>query len=158
HVLQPGAVCALLPTADEMPALDARVPRVILKRIGFAAGAVTVAVVLTLAGLLAADMYMHERAGRSAGLNVWGYRGPVVPRKQPGEVRVVVLGGSTVFGYGLTWDQAFPALLEQTLNGQSSGRPRFRVINLGYNSEGAFSFRYTLEDYAYLRPDIVCLY
>ena len=129
-----------------------------MKRFVFAAGAATVAVALMLAGLLAADMYMHERAGRSAGLNVWGYRGPVVPRKQPGEVRVVVLGGSTVFGYGLTWDQAFPALLEHTLNGESSGRPRFRVINLGYNSEGAYSFRYTLEDYAYLRPDIVCLY
>lgn len=129
-----------------------------LRRVAFAACAVTIAAVLTVAGLFGADVYLHKRAERSAGLNVWGYRGPVAPRKRPGEIRVAVLGGSTVFGYGLTWDQAFPVQLEQRLNAWPGSQPRFSVVNLGYNNEGAYSFRYTLEDYAYLQPDIVCLY
>jgi lysophospholipase L1-like esterase len=129
-----------------------------IRHLAFAAAAITIAVVVTMAAVLGADLYLHKRAERSAGLNIWGYRGPVVGRKRPGEVRVAVLGGSTVFGYGLTWDQAFPVLLEQKLNAASSGRPRFSVVNLGYNNEGAYSFRFTLQDYAYLQPDVVCLY
>jgi GDSL-like Lipase/Acylhydrolase family len=124
----------------------------------FGVCAAALATIGTLGALFALDLYLHKRAERSAGLNMWGYRGPVVGRKQRDEVRVAVLGGSSVFGYGLTWDRAFPALLEQKLNARADRRTRFSVVNLGYNSEGAFSFRYTLEDYAYLEPDIVCLY
>jgi hypothetical protein len=129
-----------------------------LRRVAFATGAVTLAAVLAVAGLFGADVYLHKRTERSAGLNMWGYRGPVAPRKRPGEIRVAVLGGSTVFGYGLTWDRAFPVQLEERLNVGSQGQRRFSVVNLGYNNEGAYSFRYTLEDYAYLDIDIVCLY
>jgi lysophospholipase L1-like esterase len=129
-----------------------------VRRIVFGACAASLATVGTVACLLVLDMYLHKRAERSAGLNVWGYRGPVAPRKQTNETRVAVLGGSTVFGYGLTWDHALPAQLEQQLNSRPSGGRRFRVVNLGYNNEGAYSFRYTLEDYAYLEPDVVVLY
>ena len=48
--------------------------------------------------LLAADVYLHWRVQNAGAVNVWGYRGPVVGRKQPNEIRVVVLGGSTAFG------------------------------------------------------------
>ena len=68
-----------------------------------------------------------------------------------------MLGGSTAFGYGVTWDQAFPALLERALKASAPGRQR-NVVNLGYNNEGAYSFRFTLEDFAYLEPDVVCPY
>src|SRR5262249_254100 len=34
----------------------------------------------------------------------------------------------------------------------------FTVVNLGYNNEGAYSMRFTLEDYAYLDYDLACLY
>ena len=30
----------------------------------------------------------------AAGVNVWGYRGPVVARKKRGEIRLVVVGGA----------------------------------------------------------------
>jgi hypothetical protein len=33
-----------------------------------------------------------------------------------------------------------------------------RVINLGFNNEGAFAFLPTLQDFRYLDYDIVCLY
>ena len=102
---------------------------------------------------LAADLYLHHRAERSAGLNRWGYRGPVAGTKQPGELRVVVLGGSTAFGYGVRWDEAIPAILERKLN-QQQGKAPARVVNLGFNNEGAYSFLPTLKDFEYLDYDV----
>jgi lysophospholipase L1-like esterase len=90
---------------------------------------------------------------------VWGYRGPVVGRKAADEYRVVVLGGSAAFGYGTSWDEAIPAVLERRLAGQTAGRfVRFSAVNLGYNNEGAYSFKFTLDDYQSMKYDLVCLY
>jgi hypothetical protein len=106
--------------------------------------------------LLSADLVLHYRAERSAGLNRYGYRGPVIGRKQPGELRVVMLGGSTVFGYGVGWNESIPAYLEIKL------KERFeqpvRVVNLGFNNEGAFAFVPNLTDFAYLDYDVIVLY
>ena len=125
------------------------------KYVFFALAAMALSSLLVLLVALSADIYLHSRAERSAGLNRWGYRGPVVGSKRPGEIRVVMLGGSTAFGYGVTWDEAIPAQLERLLN--ASGL-RATVVNLGFNNEGAYSFLPTLQDFAYLDYDIVCLY
>lgn len=127
------------------------------RRVLFALVAVALAVGVTVSVLLAADVMLHRRAERSAGLNIWGYRGPVVSRRHDGEPRIAVLGGSTAFGYGVTWDQAFPAALERGLNATVPNK-QWSVVNLGYNNEGAYSFRFTLEDFGYLTPDLVILY
>ena len=76
----------------------------------FAAMAVALSMAAGLLLLLGADLILHRRAERSAGLNRYGYRGPVVGGKAPGELRVVMLGGSTVFGYGVAWNESIPAL------------------------------------------------
>jgi len=111
------------------------------------------------AALLAADIYLHGRFQESAGVNIWGYRGPVLGRKKPGDLRIAFLGGSTAFGYGVSWDQAIPAQLEKQLNARlPPGVSRVSVANLAYNNEGAYSFTFTLDDYRYLDYDIVCLY
>jgi lysophospholipase L1-like esterase len=127
------------------------------RRLLFAVAAVALACGTTIGVLFAADLILHARAQRSAGLNVWGYRGPVVSRRHNGESRIAVLGGSTAFGYGVTWDSAFPAALERALKA-TAPRRQWSVVNLGYNNEGAYSFRFTLEDFAYLEPDVVVLY
>lgn len=127
------------------------------KFILFAFAAAMLSVVVSLIVALAADLYLHQRAEKSAGLNRWGYRGPVAGKKRPGEMRVVMLGGSTAFGYGVTWDQAIPPLLERTLN-ERGGPPAARVINLGFNNEGAYSFLPTLQDYGFLDYDVAVLY
>jgi len=44
----------------------------------FVAVAALLSVAVTLVVALAADLYMHRRAERSAGLNRWGYRGPAL--------------------------------------------------------------------------------
>jgi lysophospholipase L1-like esterase len=121
--------------------------------------AITLAVFVSVAGLLAVDVYYHHKLAMSAGLNIWGYRGPTVGRKKAGERRVVVVGESTAFGYGVKWQDAIPASLEQVLNRQapSSGQS-ISVVNLAYNNEGARSYKYTLEDYKYLDYDAVVFY
>jgi lysophospholipase L1-like esterase len=107
-------------------------------------------------GLLALDLYLHYRHG----VNLWGYRGPVLGPKAPGERRVAVVGGSTAWGYGVTRADAFPAILERRLDEvrHRQGAGPVRVANLAYNNEGAYSFRFTLEDYAYLHYDVALLY
>jgi hypothetical protein len=122
----------------------------------FAIAAVALAIVVPSCAVIAADVYLHGKYQTSAGYNVWGYRGPAVGRKREGSVRLVVVGGSTVYGYGVNWDQAIPARLERRLIGRSA-RP-IDVVNLGYNNEGAYSMKFTLSDYAYLQYDLAVLY
>jgi hypothetical protein len=127
------------------------------KRRLFGAVAVAFALLTTVCGLLAMDIYLHRKYERSGGFNVWGYRGPAVGRKQPGEYRVAMLGGSTAYGYGVEWNEAIPAVLEQQLKEHQQGN-RYTVVNLGYNNEGAYSFTFTLKDYESLQYDLACLY
>src|SRR5665213_2251241 len=112
----------------------------------FAAVAVAIAIGVSTATLLAVDVYLHGRYERSAGFNVWGYRGDAVGKKQPDEYRVVVLGGSAAYGYGVSADEAFPAVLERLLQARTASA-HFTVVNLAYNNEGAYSFKTPLQDY-----------
>ena len=108
--------------------------------------------------LLVVDVYLHYRHEMNAGLNVWGYRGPVLDGKGDDERRIAVVGGSTAFGYGVSWPDAIPALLEQKLNDVERSGMTYTAANLAYNNEGAYSFKYTLRDYAYLDYDLAILY
>src|SRR5438128_5726732 len=128
------------------------------KRIGFALTAMLLAVLVPLALLFAADVYFHHRVERAAGVNIWGYRGPRVPRKARGEHRLVVIGGSTAFGYGVFWDQTFPAFLERDLRPLSKRGAPVTVVNLGFNSQGAYAFQFAEQDYLHLDYDGVILY
>jgi hypothetical protein len=126
-----------------------------LKRIVFALIAIAGSFVLMLLALFGADLYAHSRVERSAGLNRHGYRGPVVGGKRPGETRIVMLGGSTVFGFDVEVDETIPAQLERELRATN---PNVRVVNLGYHQEAAIAFVPTLRSYEYLDYDIVLLY
>jgi hypothetical protein len=126
------------------------------KHIAFALVSMAISFTAMFVLLLVADLFVHYRAERSAGLNRYGYRGPVVSRKQPGELRVVMVGGSTVFGYGVAWNESIPAYLEGKLE-ERLRRP-VTVVNLGFNNEGAFAFQPNLEDFAYLDYDVAVLY
>jgi lysophospholipase L1-like esterase len=106
--------------------------------------------------LFGADLYLHQKHG----VNLWGYRGPSVGLKQSGEKRIAVLGGSTAWGFGLQAGQSFPAQLQRQLPTRQpiDGVTSIKVLNLANNSEGAYSFKYTLNDYDYLDYDAVLLY
>ena len=103
------------------------------------------------------DVYLHGRYEQSGGFNVWGYRGRPAGKKQAGEFRIVVLGGSAAYGYGVSADEAMPAVLERLLRSRVQS-PVFTVINLAYNNEGAYSFKTTLTDYRWLDYDLAFLY
>lgn len=124
----------------------------------FAMAAIAVATTATLGALFVGDLYLHRKYMDLVGLNTWGYRGPAAGSKQPGEWRLAFLGGSTAFGYGVHWRESIPTLLQERLNLEGSDDRQATVLNLAYNSEGAHSYRFTLEDYAYLDYDAVVLY
>ena len=128
------------------------------RRILFACAAVVMSVLGSVVAVLAVDLYVHHKFMESAGLNVWGYRGPTVGRKDPGERRLIVLGGSTAFGYGVHSDEAFPVVLERLLRQRPASGNGPSVVNLAYNNEGAYSFKFTLKDYEYLDYDAVVFY
>ena len=130
------------------------------KHILFAVAAAGLSIVLMVGGLLGADLYLHHRFEKVAGLNIRGYRGPVLRKPQPGEQRVAVLGGSTAFGYGVAPEESFPAVLERNLNDRrrTARQGPVRIVNLGGNAQGAYAFLPTLKDYDTLGYDIVLLY
>jgi hypothetical protein len=127
------------------------------RRFAYIAAAFVVVAAAMTSVVVALDVYLHHRVQYDAGVNVWGYRGPVVGRKQADEIRIVVLGGSTAFGYGVPWNEAFPYYLEQMLNART-GRSTYRVVNLGAPSQGALGFHVDLTDYAYLQYDAAIFY
>jgi lysophospholipase L1-like esterase len=149
---------ALSPQSSEQsPAGEAvAAPRKKLKRIALKAATTIISTVLAVSALLGVDLYLHHKHG----VNIWGYRGPAVGRKQPGEKRIAVLGGSTTWGFGLTAGQAFPGQLQRGFaeRARTAGGPPINILNLGFNNEGAYSFKYTLKDYEYLDYDEVVLY
>jgi lysophospholipase L1-like esterase len=134
-----------------VPALSRR------RRFTFALISVLLTLGLTVAALVAVDLYLHHRVEGLAAVNRWGYRGPVIGPKQKGEIRLVALGGSTAFGFGLPWTEAWPFVLGQTLNGRASGR-HYTIVNLGAPGQGAYGFRFDLRDYAWLQYDAAILY
>jgi lysophospholipase L1-like esterase len=128
------------------------------RRIVFIAATCAVVTIAFLVTLLVFDIYLHRRVAGIAGLNVWGYRGPAVGSKKPGEMRVVALGGSTVFGYGLPWTESWPSAIERQLLARRPRQGPVTVINLGAPRDSVGTFVVTMNDYAYLHYDVVILY
>src|SRR5262249_35948636 len=91
------------------------------RRIAYARAAVLIGVGVSFLALLGVDVYLHHRFERSAGFNVWGYRGAAAGRKMADEYRIVMLGGSTTCGYGTHAEEAIPAVLEGELSKRSIG-------------------------------------
>ncbi len=134
----------------------ATTPRKRLKRIAQKAVTTIISTVLAVLALLGIDFYLHHKHE----VNFGGYRGPAVGLKKPGEKRIAVLGGSTTWGFGLSAGQALPGQLQRRFaeRARTEEGPLINVLNLGFNNEGAYSFKYTLKDYEYLDYDEVVLY
>ncbi len=69
-------------------------------------------------------------------INSDGFRDHDYPReKPPGVYRIVMLGDSHVFGWGVYLDDTLPKLLENELNSRSGTR-RYEVLNMGVPAFG----------------------
>jgi len=122
-----------------------------------AAEAVLIAATMTVA----LDIYAHQRVQSVGGVNVWGYRGPVAHARAANEVRVAIVGGTRAFswgqpGSGLTTELQRQIMLTTDRPGREL-RP-IVVVNLGRLGALPDAYAATLDHYAYLRPDYVCLY
>lgn len=143
--------------SDQTPVVSAAPsPRGRLRRIALKTATAVVSSTVIVSVLFGADLYLHHKYG----INLWGYRGPAAGPKQPGEKRIVVLGGSTAWGFGLSVGQDFPGQLQRRFaqRARAEGGASIQILNLASNSEGAHSFGYTLHDYDYLDYDVVLLY
>jgi len=128
------------------------------RKLAFVVAAFLAILVIGTVAILGLDIYVHHRVQYEAGVNIWGYRGDPVGKKRPGETRIIVLGGSTAFGYGLRWNESWPYYLEQKIAKLAPAGGRVSVVNLGIPTDSARTFVSTLDDYTYLDADIVMLY
>jgi lysophospholipase L1-like esterase len=113
---------------------------------------------------IADDILIYRHRPSSAGvyqgvevtINEMGLRDDPIQPKEPREFRVLALGDSVTFGWGVPHDQIFATRLERILS-QKLGRPVI-VINTGVGSYN------TVQEYAFLKnfglalhPDLVML-
>jgi hypothetical protein len=112
--------------------------------------------------LVALDLYAHKRVDALAGMNIWGYRGAVAHQRQPREIRVVVIGGTRAFGLGMpaSWTVATVVRQQVMLAIDRPGRELRDMVPLTLARPGALpdSYSSTLDHFAYLAPDFICIY
>ena len=83
-----------------------------------------------------------------------GFRDRPFAPHQPGTVRVVTLGDSSTYGWGVDQEHTFQRLLEERLN-EGDG-PRFEVLNLGIPGHNSRHGLGMLRHYALaLQPDVL---
>jgi lysophospholipase L1-like esterase len=90
-------------------------------------------------------------------INSEGFRGPEFSPKQPDRFRILFLGDSFTFGWGVDQDKIFPIRLIQQLN-ESTTNQTFEAINLavpGYNTEMELAL--LQERITTLNPDLIFL-
>jgi len=96
--------------------------------------------------------FRYTLAGSETTINRLGYRGrEVASARTPGRRRIVMLGDSITFGYGVRDGETFSAVIE-TLD------PRLEVVNLGVQGYGTDQelLKLEREGFAYA-PDVVVL-
>lgn len=99
-----------------------------------------------------------EFMGQPLSINSFGMRDRErTLKKTPGMFRVVTLGDSHTFGWGVRQEEAYPAVLEELLKSKDQGR-QFEVMNLGvpgYNAvQEVHAFSLKAKE---LSPDLVII-
>jgi lysophospholipase L1-like esterase len=88
-------------------------------------------------------------------LNSLGFRGPELRHKEPGCIRVVVLGASESFGYAESPEHEYPSVLQQKLAGEGC----VEVVNAALIGMQLGSMRsYWTNWVAKIQPDVVVVY
>jgi hypothetical protein len=83
------------------------------------------------------DSYIDEAGGffYQVEINSHGFRGAEFSIEKPENTyRIMIVGDSFTFGYGVDEGQQYPALLESCLNRESDGSVTYQVINAGFAS------------------------
>jgi lysophospholipase L1-like esterase len=90
-------------------------------------------------------------------INNLGFRGTdTTVAKPPGVYRILGVGDSITFGYGVEYEKTFLQVLEQHLNAVSGGNPRYEVLNSGIPATGLDYYTHRIEgDAPRLQPDLI---
>jgi lysophospholipase L1-like esterase len=93
---------------------------------------------------------------RSLKVNRFGFRGEEISQKKPlGVTRIMVIGDSAAFGYGMNQEDTFSYLLEKQLNEKHPDK-KFEVINAAVPGYTSFSSKnFFLEKGIKFEPDIL---
>ena len=109
---------------------------------------------------------LHYTYQHPVQVNALGLRGPELEAKRPGEVRVLALGDSLVYGQGVADDETLPAALERFLDehehndrvGDRVGDRVWTVVNAGHRAYDTRQELALLEELgARIQPDLVLL-
>jgi lysophospholipase L1-like esterase len=98
--------------------------------------------------------------GAPVAINSAGLRDREI-EQNPGEneFRVLVMGDSVPFGFGVSYEDSIPHRLEQLLNAGHDGSLRFRTVNMGVPSYNTEQQLIQLETQGLqLHPDVVLLF
>jgi hypothetical protein len=118
---------------------------------------------VVLGGLvtIALDMYAHKRVETVGGVNIWGYRGPVMRQRAPNEIRIAVVGGELAFGWGVAEGETLAPNLRRLVALEIDQRGQVLrpvdAVNLGAIGLPPRKYAAWIDRFAYLRPDVVCL-
>jgi hypothetical protein len=119
--------------------------------------AVALACLLTLA----LDMRAHNRVERLGGVNIWGYRGPVMQQKTANEIRIATVGGDGAFGWGVAASETLVygvrQLVALALDVRGGPLRRFTAVNLGALGLEPAEYADWIRRFAYLRADVICI-
>ncbi len=100
-----------------------------------------------------------EFLGQTFDVNERGYRTPLVPFEKPqGVYRIVVVGDSVPFGWGVAETDCFPRRLETLLDAkdQPFGKERVEVVNLSGPGRGLGDYLIVMQDEAMAyAPDLL---
>jgi len=104
----------------------------------------------------------HGRArfiGVPVAINSLGLRGDEISvPKRPHTIRIVAVGDSITFGYGIPVEDTYAKILERRLNESSSGGTRYEVLNGGTLGGSLGDYLHFLNQKAEeLQPDVILI-
>jgi lysophospholipase L1-like esterase len=107
------------------------------------------------------NSYHDSYIGVPVAINNLGLRGPdTTLEKPPGVFRIIGVGDSITFGYGVRVEDTFLKILERNLNESAPADLRYEVINAGVPATGLEYYTHFIENYApAMNPNllVVCM-
>src|SRR5262245_13390718 len=105
-----------------------------------------------------ADRRYHQR-DPVFGVNQWGYRGEARAEREPGEIRVALVGGSAAYEAALPNEATLASsLFFELRNAGSPSNQEYSVVNLAEPRLAADSYAATIRHYAFLDPEVVVIF
>ena len=103
--------------------------------------------------------YLPNQSQKTVNINSNGTRGTDFDIPKPDDTfRIIVVGGSTIFGSGTTDETTIPGLLEQKLNEQKFNK-KIEVINGGLSGSFSTTETYRIHNkYLDFEPDLLIIY